>query len=78
MANRNDDYPCEECGSATKLCITGGQQFERVMGAADYPGYVSPLSGKYIDSKKKRNEEMKAFDVRPHSSADQVKHHTGF
>lgn len=78
MAERNLPCECRECGGDTKLAISGGTGFYRVMGGADNPGYMCPVTDQWVDSARKRREIMKAHDLREHSSADQVKHHTGF
>ena len=78
MEKRRDPIECEECGGETSLRITGGQGFEAVLGAADFPGYHCPVTDTYVDSRKKRKEIMAEHGLKPHSSADQVQHHTGF
>lgn len=78
IANRHDPCECGECGQETRLKITGGTGFGAVMGAADFPGYQCPVTDQWVDSKKKRREIMKTHDLREHSSADKVKHHSGY
>jgi hypothetical protein len=58
--------------------ITGGQGFTAVMGAADNPGYMCPVTDQWVDSKRKRKEIMVEHDLREHSSADKVSHHSGY
>jgi hypothetical protein len=53
---------CNQCVSTTKRIMTP-VMFTPVMGAHDNPGYVSPMSGNWIDSKRKRRNEMDKYDV---------------
>ena len=78
MKNRNDALDCEACGGDTRLKISGGTGFGRVMGGADNPGYLCPVTDQWVDSKRKRREIMKRHDLAPHSSADKANHHSGF
>ena len=62
VAERDDAPKCEVCVSTTRRIITP-VRFNAVMGAHDNPGYVSPMSGEWIDSKRKRRNEMDKYDV---------------
>ncbi len=76
---RHDSPPCKACGDDTTLKITGGVGFSGgFLGSAANPGYMCPVTDQFIDSKKKRNEVMAVHGLREHTSADKVKHHTGF
>ncbi len=61
IADRNDPLQCE-CGDSMLLSIQP-VRFNSPIGGYDNPGYVSPMSGEFISSKKARIDEMKRFDV---------------
>ena len=62
MDDRNNAPACEECGLDMRKIITPVAS-ERVIGACDNPGYVSPMSGEWISSKRQRRNEMDKYDV---------------
>jgi len=74
------DAMCQTCGKVleyyqsaanchdTPMCC--GQKSQKAIltapfGIVDIPAYVSPTSGKWINSRRERNEDMKASDARP-------------
>ncbi len=62
MALRKDPAECGLCGGEAHHIVSPTRS-NAVMGAADNPGYVSPMSGNWIDSQKARREEMQKYDV---------------
>lgn len=79
MANRNDEAHCSACGGEASLKISGGTGFRsNFLGSAANPGYMCPVSDTWVDSERKRKQIMKDYNLREHTSADQVKHHGGF
>lgn len=61
IAERNNPLVCD-CSGNMLLSIQP-VRFNSPIGGYDNPGYESPMSGKFITSKKQRTEEMKRFDV---------------
>lgn len=55
VANRDDSPKCG-CGGDTDRIITGGAGFTPVMGGADMPGYMCPVTDTYVTSRKQRRE----------------------
>lgn len=54
------------CGVHTKQIILSAPAIDaQFLGSAANPGYVSPLSGKFIDSSRARNNEMREHNVVP-------------
>ena len=62
MAEREIAPACDDCGGGMRQIITPIRA-NQVMGGADNPGYISPMSGEFIDSKRKRRYEMAKYDV---------------
>ena len=79
---------CNECGviheyyqtaakcRETPFCC--GVQTEKVIltapyGQVDIPAYVSPVSGKWINSRRERTEDLKRTDSRPWEGLEQEK-----
>lgn len=77
---------CNQCGkvqdyyqSAANCHITPeccGQLTEKVIltapyGVVDIPAYVSPVSGKWINSRRERAEDLKRADCRPWEGLEQ-------
>lgn len=77
---------CNECGKVheyyqtaanfrnTPLCC--GYQTEKVIltapfGVVDIPAYVSPVTGKWINSRRERTEDLKRTDSRPWEGLEQ-------
>jgi hypothetical protein len=58
MDDRNLDCNCQSCGGDTKRKITGGIGFTPILGAADSPGYMCPVTTQWVDSKIKRRRIM--------------------
>jgi putative FmdB family regulatory protein len=61
MAERDDCPTCIHCVSTTRRIITAVSSIPP-MGGHDNPGYVSPMSGDWIDSRRKRRNEMDKYD----------------
>ena len=62
MDDRYNGPHCAECGGDTKK-VMNAVASTQIMGACDNPGYISPLSGKWIDSKRERRNEIAKYDV---------------
>jgi putative FmdB family regulatory protein len=62
MVDRKAPCDCGYCGGIARY-IVSATPHTMVMGGADNPGYVSPMSGKWIDSKRERRNEMQKYDV---------------
>lgn len=62
VAERNNSPVCA-CGQTTVKVITGGNGHVSVMGGADMPGYMCPVTDTWVDSRKKRREIMKRHDL---------------
>lgn len=77
---------CNECGKVheyyqsaakcyeTPLCC--GYQTQKVIltapyGNVDIPAYQSPISGRWINSRRERNEDLKRNDCRPWEGLEQ-------
>lgn len=58
MDNRHDSPACEECAGKTKLILTPTEFNCAFLGSARNPGYMCPVSDKWIDSKRKRISSM--------------------
>lgn len=56
---------CSACGAPTKNVISAVRGFV-YFPAAGGQGYVSPTSGKYIDSKRARTDDLKRSGCRPY------------
>ena len=64
IEDRLDSPVC--CNEKTKQVITAPPMVnESFLGSTKNPGYISPLSEKWISTKKQRNDEMKEFNVVP-------------
>ena len=63
MDHRDAPAHCGECGGETKRIISGGQGFRTVLGGADMPGYMCPVTDTWVDSKRKRDRIMKEHDL---------------
>jgi hypothetical protein len=61
VAARVDAPEC--CGYPSRRVITPVRS-NMVLGAHDNPGYISPMSGLWVDSQRKRRDEMVEFNVR--------------
>ena len=63
--SKRDDGPwC--CDGMTRKVIKSAPMVEATfLGSAANPGYVSPLTGNFIDSKRARNNEMREHNVVP-------------
>lgn len=61
IADLEDSPLC--CGQKTKQVIVAPMINSNFLGSTKNPGYESPMSGKYITTKKQRNDEMKEFNV---------------
>ena len=62
----NDPPPACECGSAmTKLIAVPAQVNGFFFGSTKNPGYHCVVSDRYIDTKQKRIDVMKEFNVSP-------------
>ena len=56
----------ECCGELTEKVILSAP-----MGIVDIPAYVSPTSGRWINSRRERNEDLKASNARPWEGMEQ-------
>lgn len=79
---------CPQCGTVKDYYQTAancrvtpdccGSPMEKVilsapMGIVDIPAYVSPTSGRWINSRRERNEDLKASNARPWEGLEQEK-----
>lgn len=55
IAHMDDPAPCS-CGSEDTRCIIVPVRFNRVYGAADFPGYRCIVTDQWVDSRKKRRD----------------------
>jgi len=62
ISDRNDSPLC--CGKATEKCIT----LPTVL--PDLPGYESPVSGKWIEGRKARIEDLRRTGCRPYEEGE--------
>jgi hypothetical protein len=60
LSERHQDQACTRCGLVAKYKISAPRVF------GDYEGYVSPASGKWIEGRKARLEDMRATGCRPY------------
>jgi predicted nucleic acid-binding Zn ribbon protein len=65
VANRHVTPACAACGGKTKLVISAVRGFVQFP-AAGGQGYVSPTTGKFIDTKRARTEDLKRSGCRPY------------
>lgn len=70
IAERNATPPCSGCGGVTKNVISPVRGFVSFP-AAGGQGYVSTVSGKFIDSKRARTEDLKRSGCRPYEGFQQ-------
>lgn len=63
VSGRHDSPMC--CEQATSLCIVAPAV------AADLPGYESPATGKWVEGRSQRREDLKQSGCRPYESADE-------
>jgi len=64
ISERNKGPIC--CGGETKKTIFSAPMVNsNFMGSTKNPGYVSPLSDRFISTQKQRKDEMKEFNVVP-------------
>lgn len=61
MATSGDPAPCPGCGQLSPKHFSSAP---RVFG--DYPGYVSPASGKWIEGRKARERDFAETGTRPY------------
>ena len=61
ISGRHDGPEC--CESRTDLCIVAPAV------AADLPGYESPTTGKWVEGKSARREDLRRSGCRPYESA---------
>ena len=66
VSNCMDTPTC--CGSATDKRILSAP-----MGIVDIPAYVSPVSGRWVNSRAQRKEDLKRADCRPWEGLEQEK-----
>lgn len=59
VAARNDPRPCNECGGETLR-----HHVYRPMVRPDYPGYVSPATGKWVEGRAAHKEDLKQSGCR--------------
>jgi putative FmdB family regulatory protein len=62
VAERNNSPQCA-CGQTTVKVIGAGNGHITIMGGADMPGYMCPVTETWVDSRKKRREIMKRHDL---------------
>jgi len=55
---------CTVCGSEAKRIISPVRVF------GDYQGYVSPVSGRWVEGRRARDEDMKRNGCRPYESGE--------
>ena len=65
--------PAAQCYETPECC---GQKTEKVIltapyGVVDIPAYQSPVSGRWINSRRERNEDLKRNDCRPWEGKEQ-------
>lgn len=60
VSGRHDSPIC--CEAATNLCIVAPAV------AADLPGYESPVTGKWVEGKSARREDLRRSGCRPYES----------
>ena len=70
VADRHATPACAACGGKTKLVISAVRGFVQFP-AAGGQGYVSPTSGKFIDTKRARTEDLKRSGCRPWEGQEQ-------
>ena len=61
VSGRHDGPTC--CEAQTELCIVAPAV------AGDLPGYESPITGKWIEGKSARREDLRRSGCRPYESA---------
>lgn len=61
ISGRHDGPVC--CEAATSLCIVAPAV------AADLPGYESPATGKWVEGRSARREDLRRSGCRPYESA---------
>jgi len=62
ISERHNGPEC--CGEKTELCIVPPAV------VPDLPGYESPVTGKWIEGRKSRREDLKACGCRPYESPE--------
>lgn len=62
---------CEECGKETKRVILSAPMGYVHFPAAGGHGYVSPVSGKFIETKRARIDDLKRTGSRPYEGREQ-------
>jgi putative FmdB family regulatory protein len=72
ISDRDITPSCSHCGAPTKRIISAVRGFV-YFPAAGGQGYVSPTSGKYIDTKRARVEDLKRSGCRPYEGFEQEK-----
>jgi putative FmdB family regulatory protein len=73
MSESDNPPACEECGAPSKRVILRAPMGYVQFPAAGGQGYVSPTSGKYIDTKRARIEDLKRSGCRPYEGFEQEK-----
>jgi putative FmdB family regulatory protein len=68
---QSDSPPDCECGAPTKRVILSAPAGFVWFPAAGGQGYVSPTSGKFIDTKRARVEDLKRSGCRPYEGFEQ-------
>jgi hypothetical protein len=57
---RYNEHSCKTCGESATYKISAPRVF------ADYPGYISPATGKWVEGRRARMEDMRASGCRPY------------
>lgn len=70
IAERDATPACSHCGAGTKRVISAVRGYV-AFPAAGGQGYVSQTSGKYIDTKRARVDDLKRTNCRPWEGMDQ-------
>lgn len=66
IARMYDCPECSECGGGTKKIIVP-VAFKPVMGGADNPGYMCPVTDQWVDTERKRRNIEAEHDLVPKS-----------